>query len=153
MKRLLLLSCFLAVAASADVKRGDYQSKTTTLAVQASGCTTATDSDCTTFGLCGTITNATPICASTSAAWFIGEFTNVVITVTNSGSNTLSDVLVQVSNNGSSWQVIDDTTYDELAAGATKSSGLVGNAYRWMRITGRSASGTDVVATISANDG
>lgn len=152
MKRTLAISCLLAFVASAEVKRGDYNSKTTTLGVQASGCTTAGDTDCTVFGVCGAATSG-GLCSAASAVYSIESFSNVALVITNSGANTLSDVLVEISNDASNWYVLDSTTYDELTAGTTKTSSLSANSYRFLRVEGRSASGTTAVVSVSVNDG
>lgn len=153
MKRLWPALILLPVLAYGDIKRGDYNAKSTTLAIQASGCTTVGDTDCTNIGKCSSATSG-GLCSATDAAWFIGEFTSFVLTVSNTGvSNVVSDVLVELSADGTNYELFDSAYFDELATTTTKSMQFSGNSRRWIRVNARSASGTTVVVSIAAHDG
>lgn len=153
MKRLSLLFLLLPLLAQGDVRRGDYNAKSTTLAVQASGCTTVGDTDCTNIGKCSGATTG-GLCSATDAAWFVGDFSNFTLTVTNTGAtNVVSDVLVEFSADGTNYELYDSAYFDELATTTTKHMQFSGNSRRWIRVNARSASGTTVVVSISANDG
>lgn len=106
-----------------------------TVSSNATACTTAGGASCTT------------VLASTE----IVSYARVAITVKNTGSNALSNCLVEFSPDGTSWEVWDTSTFGTLASGAIVSMQLDGNSRRYIRIEARSASGTttDVWLTMS----
>lgn len=122
-----------SVASSASVSTPT--ATTTVLAAQGNGCTTAGDADCTT------------IYASTE--WI--TYSNITITIRNSGANAITDVLVEWSPDGTNFEVWDNTTFAALAAGAIDSLAIAGNSRRYLRIEARSASGATAVVNITAS--
>jgi hypothetical protein len=111
----------------------------TTTAVGASGvaCTTPGGASC------------TIILASTE---IIG-WSNVTITMRNSGANAFSNVLIEFSPDGTNWEVWDSTTLATLAAAAILSISISGNSRRYIRMEARSASGATAVVNLTMNDG
>lgn len=151
MKRLVLL-CLLPTVALGYVKISDFSSKTTTLPADADACTTAGDTDCTTFGLCDGATTG-GLCPSSGATWHIGGFSNFTLTVNNTSVVTHKDILILMSDDNSNWEVWDSTTFDELLTLQVRSISVSGSSRRYVRIQGNSTTGGAVVASISANDG
>lgn len=150
MKRLLFL--FLIPALAFGALSGDFSTKSTTLGVQGTGCTAAGGAACVVFGKCSAATGST-LCTSATATWNVADYTTLALTIRNAGANTLSDVLVEFSDDGTNFEVWDSTTFDEMATLTVKSMQISGNSRKFIRVEGRSASGTDVVATLAVNDG
>lgn len=109
------------------------------ISVSANGtpCTTAGGASC------------TIIYASTD--WL--QWTNLTITIRNSGSNALDNVLIEWSPDGTNFEVWNTDVFSALAAGAIKSLSFAGNSRRYLRIEARSASGATANVHITANDG
>ncbi len=110
---------------------------TTVVASNATPCTTAGGASC------------TIVYASTN--W--QTWTNITITIRNSGANAFSNVLIEWSPDGTNFEVWDTTTFGTLAAGGIISLAIAGNSRRFLRIEARSASGATAVVNITANDG
>jgi hypothetical protein len=141
LKRLFL---FLLLPALALAARGDWATKSTTIAADTDACTTPADTDCTAFGVCSAASSG-GLCGAADEAFKIGDFDNVALTITNTGAtNVLSDVLVLMSDDGTNYEVWDSTTFDELATTTTKSMQISGNSRRFLKVIGRSNAGTTV---------
>ena len=84
------------------------------------------------------------IVVSSSACYLYDHMT---FTILNSGSNVLTDVIVEFGPDGTSWEKWDATTFAALSATAPdniKSLALTGNSRKFLRVEARSASGTTV---------
>jgi len=110
---------------------------TTTVTLNATTCSAAGGASC------------TIIYAATD--WI--QWSNLTITLKNTGSNTLTDVLVEWSADGTNFEVWDSTTFAGLAAAGIRSLAIAGNSRRYLRMEARSASGTTTSVSITANDG
>lgn len=104
--------------------------------------------------------NATPCTAAGGASctiiyastdWL--QWSNITITIRNSGANALTNVLVEWSPDGTNFEVWDPTTFAALASSASLSLAIAGNSRRFLRIEARSALGATAVVSITANDG
>jgi hypothetical protein len=91
---------------------------------------TGTGTGCTTPGGAG----CTIILASTA----VGGWPNVTIYVKNTGAQALTDVLIETSPDGSSWEEAVPGTFDGLATGTTKSANYLGH-YMYIRVEARAA--------------
>lgn len=110
----------------------------TTLPVDADACTTPGDADC------------TVILASTEVV----AFKQITLTIHNDGANTLTEVIVEFSPDGTTWETWDNTTFASLVTtdgSDMRSMQISGNSRRYMRVEGRSSAGTstDVWLTMS----
>lgn len=128
----------LNVATSASASVSTPTKTETTLAADADSCTTPDDADC------------TVILASIEVV----SFKNIAITIHNDGANTLSDVIVEFSPDGTTWETWDNTTFATLLTTDgldMRSMQISGNSRRYLRIEGRSLAGTttDVWLTMS----
>lgn len=106
------------------------------LPVQASGCTTVGDTDC------------TNIFGGASGANLLA-YRNFTITLENRGANAITDCLTEFSNDSTHWELWDNTWCAALAAGATKSLAFGENSRKFLRMEARSASGTDFLTTVN----
>lgn len=75
-------------------------------------------------------------------------YQNITIWVRNSGANTIDNLLIEWSPDGTNFEVWDSTTFAGLVAGAIKSLALTGNSRGYLRIEGRAAANTNAVITI-----
>lgn len=105
----------------------------------------ATGSACTAIGGAG--------CTTIYAATDWSPWGNITITIVNTGaSNTVTNVLVEWSADGTNYELWDNTTFAALGTTTTKSLALSGNSRRYLRIEAKSTSGTTVSVLITAND-
>lgn len=118
----------------------------------------------TTFAPAATVTglsaNGTPCtqigggsCTTIYAAFDYGVWTNVTITLKNVGANTIDNVLVEWSPDGTGFEIWDSTTFAGLTSGSVTSIAIAGNSRRFLRIEARAAAITTASVLITANDG
>lgn len=88
------------------------------------------------------------------------SWTNITISIKNTGSNALTDCLIEwsppnVANTASKgyYEVWNSTTFASLSAGSVLSLSFAGNSRAYLRIEGRSTSGTTLDITVTANGG
>lgn len=108
---------------------------TTSISSNGAACTTAGGASC------------TIVYASTD--WL--KYSNITITIRNSGANVIENVLVEWSPDNTNFEVWDPNTFANLAAGAIKSLGISGNSRRYLRVEARSSAGASAVVNITAN--
>lgn len=141
MRRFVSIACAALVLATgvamAAVSRQTSGPITTTVPTNGTACTTAGGASC------------TVIYAPDDTEWL--GWTNITITIRNSGANPITDVLVEWSPDNTNWEVWDSTTFAALAAGGIKSLGIGGNSRRFLRIEARSALGATAVVHVHAN--
>lgn len=92
-------------------------------------------------------------CTIILASIEVVAWTNITITIRNSGANALTNVLIEFSPDNSNFEVWDSTSFAALASGAILSMAFAGNSRRYLRIEGRSAAGTTTVVNLTMNDG
>ena len=111
---------------------------TTALVADADACTFAGDTDC------------TNILASTE----IINWPNVAIAIHNAGANTVDNVVISFSSDGTTWETWDTTTFATLLTTDgldMRSMQIAGSSRRYLRIDARAAANTsvDVWLTVS----
>jgi len=81
----------------------------------------------------------------------IGKWNNFTITLVNNGSDQLESGSIEVSPNSNNWEVIDDSFFAGLAAGAMSSSQYTESSYRYLRVRAiTSGSGGALTGSIDA---
>lgn len=79
-------------------------------------------------------------------------YQNLTITIYNQGANTIENVLVEWSADGSAFEVWDSTTFANLTAGSVESMMISGNSRRFLRIEARSSAGSTVNVRVNATN-
>lgn len=82
--------------------------------------------------------------------WIV--YKNISITLSNTGSNPISDVIVEWSADQSNYEAWDPSSFDELPANTTKSIQISGNSRQYLRVEGRSQLGTTFSIYVKGND-
>lgn len=100
---------------------------------------------------CTTIGGAS--CTVIYAATDWGQWSNLTISLRDSGANTIDNVLIEWSPDGTNFELWDSTTFAGILTTVTKSIAIAGNSRRYLRIEARAAAATTAVVTITANDG
>lgn len=79
----------------------------------------------------------------------LSTYSSVTITIRNSGANTLDNVLLEWSPDGTNWEIWDSTTFAALATVTTLSMAITGNSRKFLRIEARAATVTTTVVSIT----
>lgn len=129
-------------SANASAIATTSSAETTTLAANGTACTTPGGAAC------------TVVYPGNGDVSDFSSWTSVTLQVTNTGSNALTNGLVEVKGcNSNTWVTIDSTSLAALASAASVVISFSGNSYCGIRIEGRSASGTTVLVDANVNAG
>lgn len=96
---------------------------------------------------CSAVSGAT--CTIILPSTDVSGMWNVTVYVKNTGgTNALTNVLIEVSPDGVSWEEVNDNALDALAVGELRSANYMGH-YAYIRVEGQSASGTTTSVWLS----